>query len=122
MSASLTGAGRHPPATHAGRASADPAPHTPPGNAYRTSVRRSDSSQSRRPVAGPADAGEAELARREGSGAEAGLAAQLAAGTALVAFNTVLRSWCDGDGAEDPAALTDRAFAVIAPALDPSGR
>ncbi|WP_405661791.1 TetR family transcriptional regulator [Streptomyces sp. NBC_01166] len=63
-----------------------------------------------------------ELARREGSGAEAGLAAQLAAGTALVAFNTVLRSWCDGDGAEDPAALTDRAFAVIAPALDASGR
>ncbi|MFG2592398.1 hypothetical protein [Streptomyces sp. NPDC048438] len=64
----------------------------------------------------------AELARREGCGAEAGLAAQLAAGTALVAFNTVLRSWCDGDGAEDPAALTDRVFAVIAPALDASGR
>ncbi|MBL1289400.1 TetR family transcriptional regulator [Streptomyces sp. NPDC057067] len=64
----------------------------------------------------------AELARREGSGAEAGLHDRLAAGTALVAFNTVLRSWCDGDGAEDPAALTDRAFAVIAPALDASGR
>jgi AcrR family transcriptional regulator len=43
---------------------------------------------------------------------------QLAAGMALTAFDTVLQRWSDSDGAEDPAALTDRAFAVIAPALD----
>ncbi|MFE4373229.1 TetR family transcriptional regulator [Streptomyces sp. NPDC056835] len=43
---------------------------------------------------------------------------QLAAGIALTAFDTVLQRWSDSDGAEDPAELTDRAFAVIAPALD----
>lgn len=42
----------------------------------------------------------------------------MAAGMALTAFNAVLQRWSDSDGAEDPAALTDRAFAVIAPALD----
>jgi hypothetical protein len=30
----------------------------------------------------------------------------------------VLQRWSDSDGAEDPAALIDRAFAVIASALD----
>lgn len=40
---------------------------------------------------------------------------------ALTAFNTVLRRWSDSDGAEDPLELTDRAFAVIAPALDHTG-
>ncbi|MDT0611154.1 acyl-CoA-like ligand-binding transcription factor [Streptomyces lancefieldiae] len=43
---------------------------------------------------------------------------RLAAGMALSAFNTVLRRWSDSDSAEDPVELTDRAFAVIAPALD----
>lgn len=43
---------------------------------------------------------------------------QLAAGIALTAFDAVLQRWSDSDGVEDPAALTDRAFAVIAPALD----
>jgi len=42
----------------------------------------------------------------------------LAAGMALSAFHTVLQRWSDSDGTEDPAALTDQAFAVIAPALD----
>lgn len=37
---------------------------------------------------------------------------------ALTAFNTVLQRWSDSDGAEDPAELADRAFAVMAPALD----
>jgi hypothetical protein len=39
---------------------------------------------------------------------------QLAAGMALSAFDAVLQRW----SASDPADLTDRAFAVIAPALD----
>lgn len=42
----------------------------------------------------------------------------LAAGMALAAFHTVLQRWSDSDGAEDPAALTEQAFAVIEPALD----
>ncbi|WP_406136182.1 TetR family transcriptional regulator [Streptomyces sp. NBC_01089] len=43
---------------------------------------------------------------------------QLAAGIALTAFGAVLQRWSDSDGTEDPAALTDRAFAIVAPALD----
>lgn len=39
----------------------------------------------------------------------------------LSAFDAVLQRWSDSDGAEDPADLTDRAFAVIAPALDVPG-
>ncbi|MFF0246444.1 hypothetical protein ACWEU6_20940 [Streptosporangium sandarakinum] len=46
------------------------------------------------------------------------LCPHLAAGMALNAFHTVLQWWSDSDGTEDPAALTDRSFAVIAPALD----
>lgn len=42
----------------------------------------------------------------------------LAVGMALTAFGAVLQRWSDSDGAEDPTALTDRSFAVIAPALD----
>ncbi|MBP0452957.1 TetR family transcriptional regulator [Kitasatospora sp. RG8] len=42
----------------------------------------------------------------------------LAAGMALAAFDAVLKRWSASDGAEDPAALLDRAFAVLAPALD----
>ncbi|MFD5029313.1 TetR family transcriptional regulator [Streptomyces sp. NPDC058405] len=60
----------------------------------------------------------AELARRLGLDPATGLYPQLAAGMALTAFNTVLQRWSDSDSAEDPAELTDRAFAVIAPALD----
>ncbi|MFD0275034.1 TetR family transcriptional regulator [Kitasatospora sp. NPDC127111] len=42
----------------------------------------------------------------------------LAAGMALSAFDAVLRRWSDSDGAEDPGALLEQAFAVLAPALD----
>ncbi|MCD9195110.1 TetR family transcriptional regulator [Streptomyces albireticuli] len=43
---------------------------------------------------------------------------RLAAGMALNAFDAVLHRWSGGDRPEDPTGLTDRAFAVIAPALD----
>lgn len=59
-----------------------------------------------------------EVARRLALDPATDLYPQLAAGIALTAFDTVLRRWSDSDGAEDPAALADRAFAVIAPALD----
>jgi AcrR family transcriptional regulator len=42
---------------------------------------------------------------------------QLAAGVALTAFHAVLQRWGDSNGAEDPAALLDRAFEQLAPAL-----
>lgn len=60
----------------------------------------------------------AELAQRLGLGPDTDLYPQLAAGMALTAFDTVLQRWSGSDGAEDPAELTDRAFATIAPALD----
>lgn len=61
-----------------------------------------------------------EVARRLGrEGVD--LYPRLAAGMALTAFDAVLQRWSDSDGAEDPAVLTDRAFAVIAPALDAEG-
>ncbi|MET8681782.1 TetR family transcriptional regulator [Streptomyces sp. NPDC004647] len=60
----------------------------------------------------------AEVADRLGLDPATDLYPQLAAGIALTAFDTVLQRWSDSDGAEDPATLTDRAFAVIAPALD----
>ncbi|MGV9884152.1 TetR family transcriptional regulator [Streptomyces sp. NPDC003006] len=60
----------------------------------------------------------AELALRLGLDAERELYPRLAAGMALTAFDAVLQRWSGSDGAEDPAALLDRAFAVIAPALD----
>ncbi|MFJ6804504.1 TetR family transcriptional regulator [Streptomyces anulatus] len=62
-----------------------------------------------------------ETADRLGLDPEADLAPRLAAGAALAAFDTVLRRWSDSDGVEDPAALTDRAFAFLAPALDAAG-
>ncbi|MDT0342469.1 TetR family transcriptional regulator [Streptomyces sp. DSM 44938] len=61
-----------------------------------------------------------ELARRLELGAETDLSPQLAAGMALTAFDAVLRRWSGSDGAEDPAALIEDAFAVITPALDAS--
>ncbi|KJS53943.1 TetR family transcriptional regulator [Streptomyces rubellomurinus subsp. indigoferus] len=63
----------------------------------------------------------AELAARLGLDAAA-LHPRLAAGTALTAFDVVLQQWSSGDGSEDPAALTDRAFATLAPALDAAPR
>ncbi|MEV8564906.1 TetR family transcriptional regulator [Streptomyces sp. NPDC051322] len=60
----------------------------------------------------------AELARRLGLDPETDLYPRMAAGMALTAFDAVLHRWSAGDGAEDPAALIDRAFAVIAPALE----
>ncbi|WP_326691615.1 MULTISPECIES: TetR family transcriptional regulator [unclassified Streptomyces] len=59
-----------------------------------------------------------ELAHRLGLASDTDLYPRLAAGTALTAFGTVLERWSGSDGALDPAELTDRAFAVIAPALD----
>ncbi|GAA0426243.1 TetR family transcriptional regulator [Streptomyces luteireticuli] len=59
-----------------------------------------------------------ELARRLGLDSGTDLYPQLAAGMALTAFDVVLQRWSGSDGAQDPAGLTDRAFAVVAPALD----
>ncbi|GAA2380999.1 TetR family transcriptional regulator [Nonomuraea africana] len=64
----------------------------------------------------------AELARRLGLDPDTDLYPRLAAGMALTAFDAVLHRWSGSDGAEDPAELTDRAFAVIAPALDAGER
>jgi AcrR family transcriptional regulator len=60
----------------------------------------------------------AELAQRLGLDPETDLYPQLAAGMALTAFDAVLQRWSGSDGVEDPAELTDRTFAIIAPALD----
>ncbi|MFE4874273.1 hypothetical protein [Streptomyces sp. NPDC056682] len=60
----------------------------------------------------------AELAQRLGLDPDTDLYPQLAAGMALTAFDAVLQRWSGSNGAEDPAELTDRAFATIAPALD----
>ncbi|MFD7863290.1 TetR family transcriptional regulator [Streptomyces sp. NPDC059783] len=67
----------------------------------------------------------AELAERLGLDADAdpGLYPRMAAGMALNAFDAVLHRWSAGEGvvldvAPAPDALLDRAFAVIAPALD----
>ncbi|MGC9495813.1 TetR family transcriptional regulator [Streptomyces sp. WG7] len=63
----------------------------------------------------------AEIAHRTALSPDVDLYPQLAAGMALTAFNTVLQRWSDSDSAEDPLELTDRAFALIAPALDGTG-
>ncbi|KUF16464.1 TetR family transcriptional regulator [Streptomyces silvensis] len=60
----------------------------------------------------------AELAHRLGLDAGTELYPRLAAAMALDAFDAVLHRWSADGCAEDPAALTDRAFAVVAPALD----
>ncbi|MER5967841.1 TetR family transcriptional regulator [Streptomyces sp. NPDC002057] len=62
-----------------------------------------------------------ELAARLGRDPGTDLHPRLAAGMALAAFDTVLHRWSDGDGGrstEDPGALIEEAFAVLAPALD----
>ncbi|MEK8104226.1 hypothetical protein NKG94_02070 [Micromonospora sp. M12] len=46
----------------------------------------------------------------------------LAAEMAVSAFNTVLQFWRAGDDVHRLAALTDRCFAIIAPALDAPSR
>ncbi|MDI2124939.1 TetR family transcriptional regulator [Yinghuangia seranimata] len=63
----------------------------------------------------------AELATRLNLDPRADLYPHLAAGMALTAFGTVLQRWSASNGTEDPKALTDRAFTVIAPALDAVG-
>ncbi|MEU1820425.1 TetR family transcriptional regulator [Streptomyces roseifaciens] len=60
----------------------------------------------------------AELAHRQGLDPGTDLYPRLAAGMALNAFDAVLHRWSGSEGSEDPAELLDRAFAVIAPALD----
>ncbi|MBF6053045.1 TetR family transcriptional regulator [Streptomyces eurocidicus] len=60
----------------------------------------------------------AELAGRLGLDPGSDLYPRLAAGMALNAFDAVLHRWSGSDGAEDPTGLIDRAFTVIAPALD----
>lgn len=59
-----------------------------------------------------------EMGRRSGRDPETDLYPRLAAGMALTAFDAVLQRWSGSDGAEDPAELLDRAFEVLAPALD----
>ncbi|WP_328900351.1 MULTISPECIES: TetR family transcriptional regulator [unclassified Streptomyces] len=59
-----------------------------------------------------------ELAERLGRDGERDLYPRLAAGMALDAFDAVLHHWSADGSTETPAELTDRAFAVIAPALD----
>ncbi|MEW2708891.1 TetR family transcriptional regulator [Streptomyces koyangensis] len=59
-----------------------------------------------------------ELGRRLGLDAATDLYPHLAAGMALTAFDTVLLRWTESEGADDPAELAERAFAVIGASLD----
>ncbi|MEU8890092.1 TetR family transcriptional regulator [Streptomyces sp. NPDC048442] len=61
-----------------------------------------------------------ELATRQGLDTGSDLYPQLAAGTALTAFNTVLQRWSESNGTDDALELIGRAFTVVAPALDAS--
>ena len=64
----------------------------------------------------------AELAARCGLDPDTDPYPQMAAGMALLALDTVLRRWQAGDDEQRLAELTDRAFAVAAPALNaPTG-
>ncbi|MFE4592074.1 TetR family transcriptional regulator [Streptomyces laurentii] len=63
-----------------------------------------------------------ELAGRQGLDPAADPSPRLAAGTALVAFHTTLELWSDSDAERDPLDLLDRAFTVVAPALDAHDR
>ncbi|MFD6876488.1 MULTISPECIES: TetR family transcriptional regulator [unclassified Streptomyces] len=64
----------------------------------------------------------AELARRLELDVESDLYPRLAAGMAMTAFDTALHRWSAGDGGgesrQDPAAVAERAFAMMAQALD----
>ncbi len=67
------------------------------------------------PPAGPTP----DLAARLGRDPATDLFPEMAAGMALIAFEAAMRQWSASDGAADPHELTDRAFAVIGPALQP---
>ncbi|MFE6717976.1 TetR family transcriptional regulator [Streptomyces albidoflavus] len=60
----------------------------------------------------------AELAGRLKLDPATDLYPHLAAGMALTAFDTVLLRWTESEGADDPAELAERAFAVIGASLD----
>lgn len=60
----------------------------------------------------------AELAARLRLDPRTDLYPAMAAGMTLTAFNTVLEQWRAGDDEHHLAALTDRCFAIITPALD----
>ncbi|MGN4162721.1 TetR family transcriptional regulator [Streptomyces sp. NEAU-PBA10] len=59
-----------------------------------------------------------ELGRRLGLDPATDLYPHLAAGMALTAFDTVLLRWTESEGADDPADLAERAFALIGASLD----
>ena len=59
-----------------------------------------------------------ELAARRGLDARTDAWPRLAAGMALLVFDTVLQQWQQGDDEQRLAALTDGALAIVAPALD----
>ncbi|WIN00837.1 TetR family transcriptional regulator [Actinoplanes oblitus] len=61
-----------------------------------------------------------ELAARLGRDPAVDLFPEMAAGMALAAFEAAMHHWSASDGAADPHELTDRAFAVIEPALNRS--
>ncbi|MEU8238530.1 TetR family transcriptional regulator [Actinoplanes missouriensis] len=63
----------------------------------------------------------AELASRLGRDPDTDLFPEMAAGMALTAFEAAMQHWSVSDGAADPHELTDRAFAVIGPALNQPG-
>ncbi|MFC7548735.1 TetR family transcriptional regulator [Plantactinospora sp. GCM10030261] len=63
----------------------------------------------------------AALAARHGLDPDADPYPRMAAGMALLAFDTVLHQWQTGDDEQRLADLTDRAFAILAPALDAVG-
>jgi AcrR family transcriptional regulator len=60
----------------------------------------------------------AEVAARLGLDPQADPYPQMAAGMAMLALDAVLQQWRPGDDERRLAELTDRAFAVVAPALD----
>jgi len=64
----------------------------------------------------------AELAGRYGLDLDTDPYPRMAAGMALLAFDTVLAQWRPGDDERRLAELTDQAFAVAAPALDATRR
>jgi AcrR family transcriptional regulator len=61
----------------------------------------------------------ADLAARLGLDPAIDLFPEMAAAMAITAFEAAMQRWAASDGADDPQALTDRAFAVISPALHP---
>ncbi|MDI6104177.1 TetR family transcriptional regulator [Actinoplanes sp. NEAU-A12] len=62
-----------------------------------------------------------ELAVRLGRDPATDMFPEMAARMALAAFEAAMLHWSVSDGAADPHVLTDRAFAMIGPALDQAG-